>query len=271
MSTRPLERAAGGRAPGGGNPIVARSLTLRYGDKTAFRDVHLDVPRRRISAIVGPSGCGKSSLLACMNRLVDLVPGARIEGRLEVCGQDALAANLDVAELRRRVGMIFQRPNPFATSIRRNLEMPLRDHGVGDAARRAWIIEKRLRDVGLWEEVRDRLDAPAQSLSGGQQQRLCIARALALEPDVLLLDEPCSALDPIATRVIEELLVALRERVTLVVVTHNLGQAHRIADELAVFWYVDGAGRLIDAGPATRVFEQPAHPLAAAYLAGRQG
>jgi phosphate transport system ATP-binding protein len=167
--------------------------------------------------------------------------------------------------------MIFQKPNPFPFSIRRNLEFPLREHGVRDRAALAERVERALRDVGLWDEVRDRLDAPAQALSGGQQQRLCLARALALEPDVLLLDEPCSALDPIASGVVEDRIALLRGRYTVVVVTHNLAQARRLSDRTAVFWHQDGAGRLVEHGPTAQVFESPSHPLTAAYVSGARG
>jgi phosphate transport system ATP-binding protein len=178
---------------------------------------------------------------------------------------------VDVVALRRRVGMIFQRPNPFPLTIRRNLTFPLRHHGIRDRDELQGKVEAALRDVGLWDEVKDRLDSPALELSGGQQQRLCLARALALQPEALLLDEPCSALDPIAGGVVEDLVLSLRGRYTVVVVTHNLAQARRLADDVAVFWIENGAGRLIECGATRQVFEQPTHELTAAYVAGIRG
>ena len=217
-------------------------LTLRYGDKTALEDVSLSVVRGRITALIGPSGCGKTSFLNCLNRLTDLIPGCRVTGRVRIGGLDVFDPKTDVLTLRRRVGMIFQKPNPFPFSIRRNLEFPLREHGVRDRRRLEEKIETALRDVGLWDEVKDRLDRPALALSGGQQQRLCLARALVLGPEALLLDEPCSALDPISSGVVEDLIARLRDQFTLLVVTHNLAQARRIADYAALFWVQDGAG-----------------------------
>ena len=251
--------------------IQTESLRLRYGSKLALEDVTLAIPRGRITALIGPSGCGKTSFLNCLNRLTDLIPGCAVSGRVRVGAVDVFAANTDVLILRRRVGTIFQRPNPFPFSIRRNLEFPLREHGVRDRHRLDETIETALRDVGLWDEVKDRLKSPAAALSGGQQQRLCLARALALGPEALLLDEPCSALDPIASGVIEDLIVRLRDRLTLLIVTHNISQARRIADEVALFWAQDGPGRLIESGPAREVFEYPKHELTAEYLSGVRG
>lgn len=258
-------------APAGSPLIRTEQLTVRYGTKTAFADVSLDIVPNRILALVGPSGCGKTSFLNCLNRLTDLVPGCRVSGHIRIGELDIRAAGMDVLALRRRVGMIFQKPNPFPFSIRRNLEFPLKEHGIGDRARRAEIMETVLRDVGLWDEVKDRLNASALALSGGQQQRLCIARALALRPEILLLDEPCSALDPLSSGVVEDLIVRLRERLTLLVVTHNLGQARRIADHVACFWVQGGAGRLIEHGPAPLMFESPQQPLTAEYIRGIRG
>ncbi len=247
------------------------NLALHYGSFTAVRDVHLDIPTGEITALVGPSGCGKSSFLSTINRLSDLVPGCRVEGQLDCCdGRNLNDATVDVLALRREIGMVFQKPNPFPHSIRRNFEIPLREHGVA----RAQIperIERSLKDVGLWEEVSDRLDQSAIQLSGGQQQRLCIARALALKPEVILFDEPCSALDPLASAVVEDHIAALRGRVTVVIVTHNLAQARRIADHLAVFWVKDGAGTIVERGPAAEVFANPQDPDAAKYLSGARG
>jgi phosphate transport system ATP-binding protein len=251
--------------------IEVDGLEVRYGSQVALRDVALRIHRGCITAIVGPSGCGKSSFLNCLNRLTDLLPGCRVDGRITLEGHDILHGQVDVAALRRRVGMIFQKPNPFPLSIRKNLTFPLRHHGVVDVRQLDAIVEAVLRDVGLWQEVKDRLDAPALGLSGGQQQRLCLARAMALRPEVILFDEPCSALDPIASGVVEDLIASLRHRYTVVIVTHNLAQARRLADDLAVFWLQDGAGRLIEYGPARQVFEHPAHELTAAYIAGIRG
>jgi phosphate transport system ATP-binding protein len=244
-------------------------LSLSYRGKPAFRDVSLEIPRGSITALVGPSGCGKTSLLTCINRLTDLIPGAAMSGSIRLEDAEITNGALDVVAHRRRVGMIFQKPNPFPLSIRRNLEFPLREHG-----REAGLdetIEKSLRAVSLWEEVKDRLDAPAQSLSGGQQQRLCLARALALKPEVLLMDEPCSALDPISSGVVEDLIKGLRGSYTVVIVTHNLAQARRIADHVGVFWVQEGVGRLIEFGKAGDVFEKPRDPLTAAYVNGSRG
>ena len=246
-------------------------LTLRYGDKTALANVSLNVTRGRITALVGPSGCGKTSLLHCLNRLTDLIPGCRVSGRVGFGDLDVLDSNTDVMTLRRRVGMIFQKPNPFPFSVRRNLEFPLREHGERDRKALEEKIETALRNVGLWDEVKDRLHTSAQSLSGGQQQRLCLARALALGPEVLLLDEPCSALDPISSGVVEDLIVRLRERYTLIVVTHNLAQARRIADEVALFWVQNGSGQLIEFGDVRQVFEAPQQKLTADYITGMRG
>ena len=251
--------------------VQAQDVTVSYGGHLALAPVSLRVQPHRVSALVGPSGCGKTSFLRCLNRLTDLVPSCTVGGTIRVGGEDIHAPGTDVLALRRRVGMVFQRPNPFPLSIRRNLELPLREHGLRDRAALAERVETGLRDVGLWDEVRDRLDRPALSLSGGQQQRLCIARALVLRPEVLLMDEPCSALDPLSGGVVEDRIAALRERLTVVLVTHNLAQARRLADTLAVFWTADGVGQLIASGPATEVFEDPADPRAAAYLSGRQG
>ena len=244
-------------------------LTLRYRGKPALEDVSLEIPRGQITAVVGPSGCGKSSFLTCLNRLTDLVPGAVLSGSIRLDGVETTTPDVDVTALRRRVGMIFQKPNPFPMSIRRNPELPLREHGL--ARDLEGTIERTLRDVGLWDEVKDRLGASALLLSGGQQQRLCLARALALEPEVLLLDEPCSALDPTSSGVVEDRIASLRGRYTVVIVTHNLAQARRLADRAAFFWAQDGAGRLVEHGPAAHVFGSPTDPLTAAYVSGARG
>jgi phosphate transport system ATP-binding protein len=251
--------------------LVTEHLSLHYGGKPAFLDVTLSINMGCITALVGPSGCGKTSFLTCLNRLADLIPGCRVSGCLRIDGLDVLSPHTNVTHLRRRVGMIFQKPNPFPLSIRRNLELPLREHGMRDRERIAVVSERVLKDVGLWEEVKDRLDAPALSLSGGQQQRLCIARALVLQPEMLLMDEPCSALDPLSSGVVEDLVVSLRGRYTVLIVTHNLAQARRIADYVALFWNRDGVGQLIESGTARDFFESPRDALSAAYVSGMRG
>ena len=251
--------------------IETKNLCLRYGEKSAYRDVAIRMSRGYITALVGPSGCGKTSFLVSLNRLTALIPGCRVSGEIRIGELDALSSSTDVIELRRRVGMIFQKPNPFPFSIRKNIEFPLREHSVSERREIERRMEKTLRDVGLWEEVKDRLDASAFALSGGQQQRLCIARALVLEPEGLLRDDPCSALDPISSGVVEDLILSLKAKYTLVIVTHNLAQARRIADDVALFWVQDGAGRLIETGPVRQIFESPKDPLTAAYINGVRG
>ena len=251
--------------------IEVDQLSLHYGQKPAFHDVTLSINKGCITALVGPSGCGKTSFLTSLNRLTDIIPGCRLSGRIRLEGLDVLAPHTDVIRLRRRVGMICQKPNPFPLSILKNLEFPLREHGLRDRERIATTIETVLRDVGLWDEVKDRLNSPALALSGGQQQRLCIARALVLSPEMLLLDEPCSALDPLSSGVVEDLIVGLRNHYTILIVTHNLAQARRIADYAALFWIQNGAGQLIEAGTAKQIFEEPRDPLTAAYVSGMRG
>ena len=206
-----------------------------------------------------------------MNRLTDLVPGAVVSGQVLLGGQPVFGNGVDVVALRRRVGMVFQRPNPFPMSIRRNITLPLREHGIRPARKREAIVRHVLRAVGLWEEVADRLDDSALNLSGGQQQRLCVARALALRPEFLLMDEPCSALDPFSSETIQRLITRLRQRYTIVLVTHNLAQARRLADYTAVLWQMNGEGRLVEFGPTPRVFGAPRHELTRAYVTERTG
>lgn len=251
--------------------LTAEDLGVAYRGKPALRGVNLSVPRGCITAIVGPSGCGKSTFLNCLNRMTDMTPGCTVSGSIRFEGDDIRRPDTDLLTLRRRVGMIFQKPNPLPLSIRKNLTFPLKHHGMRDRRERDAAARQALTDVGLWDEVEDRLDAPAQALSGGQQQRLCLARALVLKPRVLLLDEPSSALDPVASGVVEDLIVKMRCRYTQVIVTHNLAQARRIADHVAVFWVRDGSGTLIESGPAQRVFESPQHELTAAYISGQRG
>jgi phosphate transport system ATP-binding protein len=244
---------------------------VAYGGRTVLREVSLAVPHRSVTALIGPSGCGKTSFLSCLNRMTDLIPGCRVTGQVLWGDTDILQPGADRVALRRRVGMIFQRPNPFPLSIRQNLLLPIQEHAVAPRAHWPAHVEAVLRDVALWDEVKDRLDAPALALSGGQQQRLCLARALTLQPDVLLLDEPCSALDPLSTGMIEELLLRLREQYCLVVVTHNLAQARRIADRAALFWVRDGVGTLVEEGEAAQLFDAPRHPETADYVRGLRG
>ena len=243
-------------------------LTVSYGEAIALSSVSIDITQGSVTAIIGPSGCGKSSFLCCLNRLTDFIPGCCVSGRILMGPQDILGNGIDDTQLRRKVGLIFQKPNPFPLSIKRNLELPLREHGMRDQDEIDAIIEETLRATGLWKEVKDRLKVPAHQLSGGQQQRLCIARALALRPDALLMDEPCSALDPIAAGAIEELVLSLRERYTIVIVTHNLRQARRLGSDVAFFWMQDGAGTLIESGPASQIFDAPRQDLTKMYLQG---
>lgn len=247
-------------------PILqTRELAIRYGALAALEDVSLEIRRSAITAVIGPSGCGKTSFLQALNRLTDLAPQCRVSGQVLFAGQDIYSRQVDPLDLRRRIGMIFQKPNPFPLSIRRNVELALCEHGV-PRSERSRRVEAALQSAGLWSEVKDRLGASALSLSGGQQQRLCLARALALAPEVLLLDEPCSALDPASTALVEEQLLALRERTTMIIVTHNLAQARRLADEAAFFSSDGGPGRLIEAGPAAEFFTSPRHSRTSDYL-----
>ncbi len=245
-------------------------LGLSYSARPAFAGVSLALRRGTVTALVGPSGCGKSSFLSCLNRLYELVPGTTVSGSVTMDGVDVLGANIDVVRHRRRVGMIFQKPNPFPMSIRKNLDFPMREHGLR-ADERASRLEGALQEVGLWDEVKDRLDSAALALSGGQQQRLCIARALALSPEVVLLDEPCSALDPLSSGVVEDHVASLRGRYTVVVVTHNLAQARRLADHTAVFWARAGAGYIVEQGPTQVIFEDPQESVTRAYVGGVRG
>lgn len=257
--------------PAGKGPprLMLEAVSVYYGDHTAIHNANLAVEPGEVMALVGPSGCGKTSLLNAINRMSVLVAGCRVSGRIRL--DDLDTAVLDDRTLRRRVGMVFQKPNPFPLSVRENIAFPLREHGL--RRRRQWmpVVETVLKEVGLWSEVAGRLDAPATALSGGQQQRLCIARALALKPDVLLFDEPCSALDPIAAKRVEDLIVNLKGRYTVLMVTHNLAQARRVADTVAVCWMDSGCGCVIETGPTHKVFDTPQHPVAAAYCSGEAG
>ena len=251
--------------------IQTKELSVYYDRKIVVRDASLTVADGTISAIVGPSGCGKSSFMMALNRMTDLIPRATTTGEVTIDGKDINRSGCSLIELRRTVGMIFQKPNPFPMSIRKNIQLALREHGVRERGQLEKVTEGVLKDVGLWDEVKDRLDGSALKLSGGQQQRLCFARALALEPKVLLLDEPCSALDPLASAHVESLIKKLSGRYTILIVTHNLAQARRIADNLAVFWFKDGAGQIIEEGATELIFCSPQHPTTAAYIAGAKG
>ena len=263
--------AAGPRA----RRIEVRDLTLSYGPVRALADVTMTIEPNAVTAIIGSSGCGKSTFLRALNRMHELVPGARVSGTVALDGQDIYAPGVDPAAVRRRVGMVFQSPNPFpAMSIYDNVAAGLRLTGRKlPKAELDAIVERSLRGAHLWDEVKDRLGKPGTSLSGGQQQRLCIARAIAVEPEVLLMDEPASALDPISTLAIEELIAELKARYTIVIVTHNMQQAARASDYTA-FFHVDAAGapgRLVEMGATRAIFTSPAHPATEAYVSGRMG
>ena len=245
-----------------------KNLSIWYGEKCAIKDVTIAIPPKSITAIIGPSGCGKSTFLRCLNRMHELVPRTRVEGKILFCGEDLYASGIDPAMVRRRVGMVFQKSNPFPTmSIEENVLVGLRLNGVRDRQVLNERLEKSLRMAALWDEVKNDLKKPGMSISGGQQQRLCIARALAVEPEVLLMDEPCSALDPIATAKIEELIRDLRDKYTIVIVTHNMQQASRVSDKTA-FFYV---GELIEFGETTELFNRPQEKKTEDYITGRFG
>lgn len=247
--------------------IVVENLNLFYGNLQALRDVYLRVPSRAITALIGPSGCGKTTFLRTLNRLNDLIDGVRISGKVLLDGQDIYDAATDVTSLRRRVGMVFQKPNPFPMSIYDNVAYGPRIHGLRQRRLLDEIVEKSLRRAALWEEVKDRLRGPAVGLSGGQQQRLCIARLLAVQPEVILMDEPSSALDPVSTLRIEELIRELKEEYTIVIVTHNMQQAARVSDVTAFFLN----GEIIEYDATEVVFTRPRDPRTEAYITGRFG
>jgi phosphate transport system ATP-binding protein len=247
--------------------LRVRDLTVRYGEKVAVDGVSMDVPERRVTALIGPSGCGKSTFLRCLNRMNDHIRGASVTGRVEIDGVDLYAPDTDPVVLRRRVGMVFQKSKPFPQTIFENVAFGPRVHGVTDKVALREIVERSLQRAALWNEVEDRLDTSALSLSGGQQQRLCIARALAVEPDVLLMDEPASALDPIATTKIEDLIHELKDEYTVVIVTHNMQQAARVSDYTAYFYL----GRLVEFDATERLFTKPTHRETEDYITGRFG
>jgi phosphate transport system ATP-binding protein len=248
--------------------ISTRGVNVFYGDKQALFDVSVDIPERAVTAFIGPSGCGKSTFLRCINRMNDTIPSARVTGTIEIDGQDIYDRNLDVVQLRARVGMVFQKANPFAKSIYENVAYGPRIHGLGRSKTDFnEIVESSLRKAGLWDEVKDRLAQPGTGLSGGQQQRLCIARAIAINPEVILMDEPASALDPIATARIEELIDELRQNYTIVIVTHSMQQAARVSQRTSFFHL----GKLVEEGETGTIFTNPKDKRTLDYITGRFG
>ena len=247
--------------------IESRALNLYYGDNHALKDISIQIPANKITALIGPSGCGKSTFLKTLNRMNDLVPGVRIDGEVFYNGENIYGKDVDVTRLRRQIGMVFQKANPFPMSIYDNIANGPRTHGVKNRAKLDDIVERSLRDAAIWDEVKDRLKKSARGLSGGQQQRLCIARALAVEPDILLMDESTSALDPISTSKIEELAMELKNRYTVVMVTHNMQQAVRVSDETAFFLL----GELVEFGETERLFSHPQDKRTEDYITGRFG
>ena len=247
--------------------ITTKNLSLFYGASQALKNVTFDIPERLVTAFIGPSGCGKSTLLRCYNRMNDLIDGVRIDGSIKVAAQDINAKDVDVIELRKRIGMVFQRSNPFPKSIYENIAYALRLHGIKSRSELDGIVESSLRGAALWDEVKDRLQASALGFSGGQQQRLCIARAIAIRPEIILMDEPASALDPIATAKIEDLILDLKKQFTIVIVTHNMQQAARISDYTAFFYL----GELIEYDTTSKIFTNPSKKQTEDYVTGRFG
>ena len=247
--------------------MIVENVDLYYGTFRALRSITLNIPANRVTALIGPSGCGKSSFLRCLNRMNDLVPGARVSGRILLDDTEIYAPNVDVVLLRKRIGMVFQRPNPFPMSIYDNVAYGPRIHGEKQKAVLDELVESSLRGAALWDEVKDRLNKSALGLSGGQQQRLCIARSLAVKPDILLMDEPASALDPISTSKVEDLIRELRENYSIVIVTHNMQQAARISDYTAFFL----SGELVEYGPTGAMFTNPRDQRTEDYITGRFG
>ena len=246
----------------------ARDVSVFYGDKQALKYVSIDVHEDRVTAFIGPSGCGKSTFLRCLNRMNDTIPSASVRGLIELDGEDITATSMDVVQLRARVGMVFQKPNPFPKSIYENVAYGPRIHGLTSSRKELdETVEKSLKRAGLWDEVKDRLNESGTALSGGQQQRLCIARAIAVDPEVILMDEPCSALDPIATARIEELIHELRGRYAIVIVTHNMQQAARVSQRTAFFHL----GELVEYGKTSEMFTNPREQRTQDYITGRYG
>ena len=248
--------------------IKTRNVDVHYGTAQALHSIDLDVPVHQVTALIGPSGCGKSTFLRCINRMNDVIDGCKVRGDIFIDAQDIYAPNLDVVELRARVGMVFQKPNPFPKSVYDNVAYGPRIHGLAQNKEHLdQIVEKSLKRAGLWREIKDRLHESGTGLSGGQQQRLCIARAISVDPEILLMDEPCSALDPIATAVIEELINELRQRFTIVIVTHSMQQAARVSQKTAFFHL----GHLIEVGATADIFTRPAKEQTEAYISGKIG
>ena len=247
--------------------MEARKVNFFYGESQALFDVSLAIPEKSVTALIGPSGCGKSTFLRCLNRMNDIIPGTRVEGDVLLDGVDIYEGEVDIVDLRRRVGMVFQKSNPFPKSIFDNVAYGLRINGTVRRSQIAERVEKSLKEAALWDEVKDRLDSPAMGMSGGQQQRLCIARALAIEPEVILMDEPASALDPIATQKVEELIYQLKERYTIAIVTHNMQQAARVSDGTAFFML----GRLVEYDRTDKIFTNPGEKITEDYITGRFG
>ncbi|MBS4540102.1 phosphate ABC transporter ATP-binding protein [Clostridium sp. D2Q-11] len=247
--------------------INVKNLDFYYGDFKALNDINIEIEEKKVTAFIGPSGCGKSTFIRTMNRMNDLIDGTKHTGEIIYDGQDIYSPKVDVVELRKKVGMVFQKPNPFPKSIYENVVFGPKRHGIKKKSELDKIVETSLKDAALWEEVKDRLDSSAWSLSGGQQQRLCIARALAMKPDVLLMDEPTSALDPVATSKIEELIEELKDKYTIVIVTHSMQQAGRISDNTAFFLM----GNLVEYGETSRIFSSPEDKRTEDYITGRFG
>ncbi len=266
--TAPVVRSAAGALSGAPTKISARDVNVFYGDKQALFDVSMDIPDRAVTAFIGPSGCGKTTFLRCFNRMNDTIDGCKVSGTLQIEGKDAYGKNVDPVVLRTRVGMVFQKPNPFPKSIYDNVAYGPRIHGMAkNKTDMDGIVEKSLRRAGLWEEVKDRLAQPGTGLSGGQQQRLVIARTVAVNPDIILMDEPCSALDPIATARIEELIDEMRENYCIVIVTHSMAQAARVSQKTAFFHL----GKLVETGATEEIFTNPRDTRTQDYITGRFG
>ena len=259
---------AGSATSDGPNKMTTREVSVFYGEKQALFDVDLNIREKSVTALIGPSGCGKSTFLRCLNRMNDTIDICRVEGEIKLEDEDIYDPSIDVVQLRADVGMVFQKPNPFPKSIFENVAYGPRIHGLANNKKDLTdIVEKSLKRAGLWDEVKDRLDEPGTGLSGGQQQRLCIARAIAVSPEVILMDEPCSALDPIATAIVEELIDELRERYTIVIVTHSMQQAARVSQQTAFFHL----GNLVEHGATDNIFTNPTDPRTESYITGRIG
>jgi phosphate transport system ATP-binding protein len=264
----PIVKSGAGTLTGAASKVAARDVNVFYGDKQALFDVSLDIPDRAVTAFIGPSGCGKTTFLRCINRMNDTIEGCKVTGSLQIEGKDAYAKGVDPVVLRTRVGMVFQKPNPFPKSIYDNVAYGPRIHGMAKSkSDMDGVVERSLRRAGLWDEVKDRLNQPGTSLSGGQQQRLVIARTVAVSPDIILMDEPCSALDPIATAKIEELIDEMRDKYTIIIVTHSMAQAARVSQKTAFFHL----GKLVETGPTEEIFTNPRDSRTQDYITGRFG